>query len=43
MLYLGGIIMLQVAMDWFYEVFADISSHEILYQYKDKILDLILD
>jgi len=35
--------MFQFALDCFVEVFVEISSHEILYQYKDKILDLVLD
>lgn len=35
--------MFQFAFASFVEVFVEISSHEILYQYKDKILNLILD
>lgn len=35
--------MFQFALDCFVEVFVEISSHEILYRFKDKILDLILN
>ena len=35
--------MLEFIMTNFFEVFVEISSHEILHQYKDKILDLYLD
>jgi hypothetical protein len=35
--------MFQFALNCFVEGFVEISSHEILYRLKDKILDLILD